>query len=55
MVVRTMGAAVNVKGASSAYSLTAIVVERHGTTALATSINSYRIITFPDKLLIKNV
>ena len=31
------------------------MVERHGTAALAASLNGHRIVSFPDKLLIKNV
>ena len=55
LVIRSMGTAVNIQGTGTADTLAAIVVERHGAAALATSLNSHRIISFPDKLLIKNV
>ncbi len=55
MVIRTMGAAVDVEGACSADSLAAVMVERNRTAALAPSFNCYRIIAFTDKLLVQDV
>jgi hypothetical protein len=55
VIIRTMCPTVDVKGASSANTLTAIVIERYGTAALASFVNCNRIHTFPYKLLIQNI
>ena len=55
MIVRTMRAAVNIEGTGTADTLAAIMIERHGTTALATLVHSNRVTTFPDQLLIEDI
>ena len=55
VVVRTVGTAVDIQRTSSADTLTAVVVERNRTAALASSLYSYRVATFPDKLLIEDI
>ena len=55
VIVRTVCPAVDIQGAGTADTLTAIVVERNRTAALATLVNRYRIDTLPDKLFIEYV
>ncbi len=55
MIVRTVRAAVNEQRASTADTLTTVVVERHRTAALAASVNGYWIVTLTDQLLIEDV
>ena len=55
MIIGTVSTSVDVKRAGTANTLTAIMVERHRTAALATSLNGYRIATLADKLLIENI
>ena len=55
VIVRTVRAAVNEQRACTADTLTAVVVERHRTAALAASVNGYWIVTLTDQLLIEDV
>ena len=55
VIVRTVRAAVNEQRASTADTLTTVVVERHRTAALAASVNGYWIVTLTDQLLIEDV
>jgi hypothetical protein len=55
MVIRSMSPAVDEQGAGSAYTFTTVMVERHGTAALAASFNSHRIVSLSDKLFIQDV
>ena len=55
MIIRAMCTAVYVKGTGSAYSFTAVVIERNGTAALATFIHCDGITTFPDELLVQDI
>ena len=55
VVVRTMGAPVDVQRASAAYTLAAVVVERYRTAALAAALHSHGVASLADKLLVKDV
>ena len=55
MIIRTMGPSVNVQRAGAADSFAAVVVEGYGTTALAALIDSHRVGTFPNQLLVEDV
>ena len=55
MIIRTVRTTVNIKGAGTAYTLTAIVIERDRAAALATALDSYRVRTLTDKLLVENI
>jgi hypothetical protein len=55
MVIRTMCTTVNIEGACTADTFATIMVEGYRAAALATFLYSYRIITFPDKLLIEDI
>ena len=55
MVVRTMGAAVDIQGAGSADTFTAVMIEGDRTAALAALVDCNRIHAFPDQLLIEDI
>ena len=55
MVVRTMSTSVNEERTCTTDTLTAVVVERNRTAALASPLDSNRVCTFSDKLLVENV
>ena len=55
MIVRTMGTAVDVKGAGTADTLATVVVKRDRTATLASFLDRNGIDTFPDQLLIENI
>ena len=55
MVIRTVGASVNIEGTGTAYTLAAVMVERDRTAALAAALDSDRVATLADKLLIQNI
>ena len=55
MVVRTVGTAVDIERTCSADALTAVVVERDGTAALASALYRHGVTTLADKLLVKDV
>ena len=55
MVVRTVGAAVDIEAAGATDALAAVVVERHGTAALAAAFHRHRVATLADELLIEDI
>ena len=55
MIIRTMGAAVNIQRTGTADTLAAVMIEGNRTAVLAAFIDSDRIHTFPDQLLIENI
>ena len=55
MVIRTVGASVDIEGTRTAYTLAAVMVEGDRTAALATALDRYRVATLADKLLIQNI
>ena len=55
MVIWTVSTSVNVKRARTAYSFTAVMIERYRTAALAATLHGYRIGTLTDQLLIENI
>ena len=55
VVVRTVGTAVDVERTCAADTLTAVVVERYRTAALASSLDGHRVAAFPDQLLIEDI
>ena len=55
MVVRAVGASVNIEGTSTADTLAAVMVERYRTAALAAALDRDRVATLADKLLIQNI
>ena len=55
MVVRAVGASVNIEGTGTADTLAAVMVERYRTAALAAALDRDRVATLTDKLLIQNI
>ena len=55
MVIRTVGASVDIEGTGTADTLAAVMVERDRTAALAAALDRYRVATLADKLFIQNI
>ena len=55
LVIRSMCPSVDIERTCTAYTLTAVMVERDRAAALAPPLDSYRIHTFMDELLVKDV
>ena len=55
MVIWTVSTSINVKRARSADALTAVMIERDRTAALAATLHGYRVGTLADQLLIEDI